>query len=233
MENENKKSFGKIFLDGLYLNNPVLSLFLGLTLAILATTYTQEALIIGILVFINLFLTELLVSLFRKSLTKEGAYIFAAVLAAGFSAMEGILIENEFANLLSTDLGYSWAIYTFVPFLATTSIVLKKSEEALSRPLSDTIADSLGSGLGYLLALVLIALCREILFTGAITFNGFDGETYGPILWDSSDFKISVMGKVFGGFFFTGLFSGIHGAIVNHIHKKESVAPATETKEEK
>jgi len=222
MENEKKPSFGKTFLDALYVKNPVFSLFLGLTIALLATNRLQTAFIVGLIVFVDLLLTESIVSLLRNHLGKAGAYLLSSALSAGFATLGGILVSNTMGYLIDAKTASDSLVEiltVLVPFAATSSLVLAKSEDALTRPFALTLADSLGSGLGYLLALLVLALFREFLATGGVTFIGPDRLSYGPMLKNFP--KISLLAKPFGGFLFAGLFSGIHGSIVLGIRKHQ------------
>ncbi|MDY2895665.1 MAG: Rnf-Nqr domain containing protein, partial [Candidatus Enterosoma sp.] len=75
---ESKKGFLRSFVDGLFFNNPVLSLFLGLTIAVIATARVQAALAIGAIVVLVLLITNLILSLLRKNLSKVTAAVVAA-----------------------------------------------------------------------------------------------------------------------------------------------------------
>ena len=220
MENtENKKSFLKSFLDGLYFKNPLLSLFLGLTLAVLATNRLQTSLMIGLIVIITMFITLSVISLLRKHLDKVTATIAAAIISAGLASIFAMLIDSLLPGLMNAEESkYKLVLFTVIPFVSTTSLVLAKSEECLSRSYSETVADVLGSGLGYVLALALIAVIREILSTGAITFVDNAGKLYGPILFKSG--YIKMFADPFGGLLFVGLFAGIHGTVLHLISKK-------------
>jgi electron transport complex protein RnfE len=221
MENENI-SFGKAFLNGLFFKNPLLTLYLGLTLAIIATTRVEIAFFVAVIALIDIFCTQLIVSLLRKQLTKISAFILAAIISAGIATIFTILIDNLLPGLVTPAEGYDQfavVLYSVVPFVATTSLVLGKTEDTLSQKTSTTIADSLGSGLGFLLALVILAVIREILATGAISFVTNSGNVFGPVLFKKA--PAALFAKPFGGFLLAGLFCGLHGTILACINKKQ------------
>ena len=216
----NKKGFLRSFVDGLFFNNPVLSLFLGLTLAVIATARVQAALAIGAIVVLVLLITNLILSLLRKNLSKVTAAVVAAIISAGLSTIAMILVGKFFGFLTQAELTkYSIALLPIIPFVAVTSLVVQKSEDILSRDFTDTLGDTLGSALGFFLVLVLISLIREVLASGAITFVKADTTVAQLALWDASKFKIGMMSNTFGGLLLVGLFSGLHLAIISFIKK--------------
>ena len=216
---ENKKGFLRSFVDGLFFNNPVLSLFLGLTLAVIATARVQAALAIGAIVVLVLLITNLILSLLRKNLSKVTAAV-VAIISAGLSTIAMILVGKFFGFLTQAEpTKYSIALLPIIPFVAVTSLVVQKSEDILSRDFTDTLGDTLGSALGFFLVLVLISLIREVLASGAITFVKADTTVAQLALWDASKFKIGMMSNTFGGLLLVGLFSGLHLAIISFIKK--------------
>ena len=219
---QTKKGFLSSFLDGLYFNNPVLTLFLGLTLAVLATTRFQTALMVGVLTLFILFFTVLIVSLCHSFLNKVGATILSAILSACFATVTMLLLVAYAPKLIDTENEKAIALLTLVPFISTTSLVLIKGQESLEHPLSDNLGDALGSGIGFLLALVLIAFVRELLATGAITFTAIDGTSSTWTAW--SGWTLGILSQPFGGFFLVAIFSGIHLAILEAKKQKASVA---------
>ncbi|MDY6064417.1 MAG: Rnf-Nqr domain containing protein, partial [Candidatus Enterosoma sp.] len=100
---ENKKGFLRSFVDGLFFNNPVLSLFLGLTLAVIATARVQVALAIGAIVVLVLLITNLILSLLRKDLSKVTAAVVAAIISAGLSTIAMILVGKFFGFLTQAE----------------------------------------------------------------------------------------------------------------------------------
>ena len=217
---ESKKGFLRSFVDGLFFNNPVLSLFLGLTLAVISTARVQAALAIGAIVVLVLLITNLILSLLRKNLSKVTAAVVAAIISAGLSTIAMILVGKFFGFLTQAEpTKYSIALLPIIPFVAVTSLVVQKSEDILSRDFTDTLGDTLGSALGFFLVLVLISLIREVLASGAITFVKADTTVAQLALWDASKFKIGMMSNTFGGLLLVGLFSGLHLAIISFIKK--------------
>ena len=157
----------KNFLKGIIAENPLFVSILG-TCPALATTKTLEAAIgMGFLFTIVLLCSSVLVSLLRKFISEEirtPAYI---VIIATFVTIVKML-ANAFLPALYSTLG------VFISLIVVNCIVLGRAEAYASKngPF-DSFIDALGMGVGYTLAIMLMAIFREFLGTGAFVF----GET--------------------------------------------------------
>ena len=151
------------FLKGLIAENPLLVSVLG-TCPALATTKTLESAIgMGILFTVVLICSSVLVSLLRKLISEEirtPAYI---VIIATFVTMVKML-ANAFLPELYSTLG------VFISLIVVNCIVLGRAEAYASKHnVFDSLIDALGMGLGYTIALLLMAFFRELLGTGGFT----------------------------------------------------------------
>ena len=155
----------KNFLKGITIENPLFVSILG-TCPALATTKTLEAAIgMGILFTIVLICSNIIVSLIRKLIPEEiktPAYI---VVIATFVTIVKML-TNAFLPELYSTLG------VFISLIVVNCIVLGRAEAYASKNKPfDSFIDALGMGVGYTLAIMLMALFRELLGTGAISFG--------------------------------------------------------------
>lgn len=155
----------KNFLKGIIQENPLLVSILG-TCPALATTKTVEAAIgMGILFTIVLICSSVLVSLLRKLITEEirtPAYI---VIIATFVTIVKMLTNAFLPDLYST-------LGVFISLIVVNCIVLGRAEAYASKnTVFDSFIDALGMGVGYTLALILMAFFRELLGTGSFTFG--------------------------------------------------------------
>ena len=153
------------FLKGIVNENPLLVSILG-TCPALATTKSVEAAIgMGLLFTIVLVCSNVLVSLLRKLISEEirtPAYI---VIIATFVTIVKML-TNAFLPELYSTLG------VFISLIVVNCIVLGRAEAYASKNgVFDSFIDALGMGVGYTLAIMLMALFREILGTGAFAFG--------------------------------------------------------------
>lgn len=162
---EGKKSTKLNFLKGLLVENPLFVSVLG-TCPALATTKTIEAAIgMGILFSIVLIFSNVLISLIRKLVPDEVRTPCYIVVIATFVTMVKML-SNAFLPELYSTLG------VFISLIVVNCIVLGRAEAYASKNSPfDSFIDALGMGVGYTLAILSIAIFREVLGTGYITFG--------------------------------------------------------------
>ena len=173
----------KNFLKGLFIENPLFVSILG-TCPALATTKTLEAAIgMGLLFTIVLICSNVLVSLLRKLIPDEirtPAYI---VIIATFVTIVKMM-TNAFLPELYSTLG------VFISLIVVNCIVLGRAEAYASKNnVFDSFIDALGMGVGYTLAIMLMAFFREIIGTGAFSF--------GNIFTFIHSFKLQIIPKAY------------------------------------
>ena len=155
----------KNFLKGIIAENPLFVSILG-TCPALATTKTLEAAIgMGILFTIVLLCSNVLISLLRKIIPEEVRTPAYIVVIATFVTIVKML-TNAFLPALYSTLG------VFISLIVVNCIVLGRAEAFASKngPF-DSFIDALGMGVGYTFAIMLMAVIREFLGTGAFTFG--------------------------------------------------------------
>ena len=153
------------FLKGIINENPLFVSILG-TCPALATTKSLEAAIgMGILFTIVLVCSNILVSLLRKVISEEirtPAYI---VIIATFVTMVKMFAQAYLPELYST-------LGVFISLIVVNCIVLGRAEAYASKnTVKDSLIDALGMGVGYTLAIMLMAFFRELLGTGAFSIG--------------------------------------------------------------
>ncbi len=152
-------------LKGIVNENPLLVSILG-TCPALATTKTVEAALgMGLLFTIVLICSNVLVSLLRKLIPEEVKTPAYIVIIATFVTMVK-MFTNAFLPELYSTLG------VFISLIVVNCIVLGRAEAYASKnKVFDSFIDALGMGIGYTLAIILMAFFRELLGTGAFTFG--------------------------------------------------------------
>ena len=155
----------KNFLKGIIAENPLFVSILG-TCPALATTKTMEAALgMGILFTVVLICSSVLVSLLRKLISEEirtPAYI---VIIATF-----VTIVKMFTNAFLPEL-YS-TLGVFISLIVVNCIVLGRAEAYASKNnVFDSFIDALGMGVGYTLAILLMAFFREFLGNGGFSIG--------------------------------------------------------------
>ena len=183
---------------GIVRENPVFVMLLGLCPSLAITTHVVNALGLSAGVIVVMVLTNLTVALAGGRVpTAARAPVYLAVVAVFVTVVD--LIMRAYLTELSTRLGI------YVPLIVVNCLVLGRAE-AFARTASPGRAalDALGMGVGFGLALTLIALVREVLGAGTITVfpvGAFDGVVVVPGLVDQ---PVAVIGLSSGALLVVG-----------------------------
>lgn len=207
------------FVTGIFKNNPLFIAVLGTCPALAVTTSFETALGMGILFTFVLVCSNVIISLLRKLIPEEIEIPAFIVIVAAF-----VTIVKRFTNAFIPNLYASLGV--FLSLIVVNCVVLGRAEAfaKYNGPL-DSLLDGLGNGIGYTLAIVIIALIREILGTGRLTFGKVFTfiPTYSlPILKGASyDFSRSVFTNAAGGFIVFGVVLFVINAITLHKQNKK------------
>ena len=207
------------FVTGIFKNNPLFIAVLGTCPALAVTTSFETALGMGILFTFVLVCSNVIISLLRKLIPEEIEIPAFIVIIAAF-----VTIVKRFTNAFIPNLYSSLGV--FLSLIVVNCVVLGRAEAfaKYNGPL-DSLLDGLGNGIGYTLAIVIIALIREILGTGRLTFGKVFTfiPTYSlPILKGASyDFSRSVFTNAAGGFIVFGVVLFVINAITLHKQNKK------------
>ena len=200
----------KNFLKGIFIENPLFVSILG-TCPALATTKSVEAAIgMGILFTIVLICSNLLVSLLRKLIPDEirtPAYI---VIIATFVTIVKMM-TNAFLPELYSTLG------VFISLIVVNCIVLGRAEAYASKNKPfDSFIDALGMGAGYTIAIIVMAIFRELLGTGGFTFGKiFTFISTVKLQIVPKGYEISMFQNPAGAFIVFGVILGVIAFIKN------------------
>ncbi len=194
--------------SGVVRKNPVFVLTLGLCPAVAVTHQVNYALALGLAVMILLPLSSAAAVVLRDVLSREVLFPLYLFITAGLTAMTVLIFQVRWP-LLTENLGI------FLPLTAVNCVILGRGQPLLpgTRP-QQVLADGLGTGLGFSLALGLIALVREVLGSGRITLfpvGGFDGILLIPGLHEAP-LRIFTAGA--GGFLVLGYLTALIRAAV-------------------
>lgn len=224
MANEIKRSQHKeSFVAGVISNNPLFVMILGTCPALAITTSVEAAFGMGLLFLFVLVCSNVLISALRKIIPEEVETPAYIVIIATF-----VTIVKMFCNAYLPDLYSSLGV--FLSLLVVNCIVLGRAEAFAGHSgVLDSFLDGLGNGIGYTLALLLIAFIREIIGTGYLTFGlifTFIPYTRIGILKavdGSFDYSMSLFTSPTGGFIVFGLIMAV---LQGHKARKEQKARA-------
>ena len=195
----------KNFTKGLIKENPVLVLVLGTCPTLATSTSVINALGMGAAATIVLLCSNIVISALRKVIPNKVRIPCYIVLIAGFVTAVQMLVKA-----FAPDLDKSLGIY--LPLIVVNCIILGRAEMfANKNKVFDSAIDGLGMGLGFTLALFLMATIREVFGNG--TFAGIAL----PVLGEN---HISILTMAPGGFLVFGLLIACMNKFAKHKPKK-------------
>jgi electron transport complex protein RnfE len=151
-----------IIKDGLWDNNGVLSMLLGMCPAMAMTTSATNGFGMGLATAAVMAASSLLVAAFRKRITQEVRIpVFILIVAAMVTLVD--LAMNAFMHELYKVLGL------FIPLIVSNCLPLARLEAfAAKQPVLPSFLDGLFMGIGFTVALTAIGAVREIIGSGTL-----------------------------------------------------------------
>ena len=194
-----KLSNKAVFLAGIIKENPVFVALLGCCPTLATTKSVEAALGMGLLVILTLIGSNVLISLLRKIIPAEVKIPCYIVIIATFVTIIKLLTQ-AFIPALYDSLG------VFISLIVVNCIILGRAESFASKngPKA-SFFDAVGTGIGFTMALCIIAFIRELVGTGALTF-GYYFPLPTPLKWQifPESIAISLFVQSAGGFLVLG-----------------------------
>ena len=154
------------FWYGIFKNNPTFRLVLGLCPTLAVTTSLENALGMGLAASFVLVCSNGLDSALRKVIPAAVHIPCYIVIVAAFDTTTDLLMQ-AYLPALSESLGI------FIPLIVVNCVILGRAEAfACRNGVVDSLADGLGTGLGFTLSLALVAAVREFVGAGSLTVWG-------------------------------------------------------------
>ena len=220
-----KKS--SIFLHGITSENALFVSLLGMCPALAVTKSIESAFGMGVLFTLVLFGSSTLISLLRK-LIPDAIRIPSYIIIIATSVTLVKMLSNAFLPELYSTLG------VFLSLLVVNCVILGRAEAFASKnSVSDSMIDALGNGVGFTLAIMLIAFFREGLgagyfslgktFTFIADWNRGQAITIPFLKGPGYDYSLFVLINPAGGFLVLGLVLASIAAIKNAKEQKKKV----------
>ncbi len=208
MANATDVSLSKTFIVGLWQENPVLRLLLGMCPTLAVTAAVKPALTMGISVIFVLFCSNVVVSLMRNLLKPHLRILMFTLTIATFVTIADLFLKAYVPDMSET-------LGPYVPLIIVNCIIICRAEACASQNgLVVSMIDAIGMGLGFTATLCVLAGIRELLATGKV----FEITVLSPVSQDGWFTPWAAMGMPVGAFVTLGLLLGL----VNMITKKQA-----------
>ncbi len=201
-----KKKLSSVFLNGILTENPTFRLVLGTCPTLAVTTAAVNGIGMGLAATFVLIGSNVVISLLRNVIPSKVRIPAFVVVICTFVTIVQMLMQ-AFIPSLYESLGL------FIPLIVVNCIILARAEAFASKnTVIASAVDGLGMGLGFTLALTLIASIREILGNGSVFGIQLFGESFQPML---------LMILPAGGFLTFGLMIGLVNFLSERTAKRE------------
>ncbi len=169
-------TLGQEFRKGFWKENAVFRLLLGLCPALAVTTTAENGLGMGLATTFVLVCSNIVVSALRKVIPPKVRIPSFIVVIASFVTVVQLCMEAYVYDLYK-------ALGIFIPLIVVNCLILGRAEAFASKNrLVPAVADGVGMGLGFTLALFVLGAVRELLGSGTLLGYAVFGSSYQPLL---------------------------------------------------
>ncbi len=200
------------FVKGLWKDNPVFVMLLGMCPVLAVTNSVINALVMGIATTFVLLMSNILVSSLRKVIPKQVRIATYILIIATFVTVADYTIK-------AVSLEVHKSLGAFIALIVVNCMILGRAEAFASKnTLGKSILDALGMGTGFTFAVLCLGIVREVLGSGSFAGVDLFGPSFEPL---------TIMILPGGAFFVLGAYLMWFSAIKN---RKERQRKAVEEK---
>ena len=204
-----KATFANTMINGIITENPVFVMLLGMCSTLAITTEAMNGIGMGAAVTVVLTLSNLIISLLRRIIPDKVRIPCFIVVIASFVTMTDLLMKAYLPSL-------SEALGMFIPLIVVNCIIFARAEAfACKNPPLLAIADGIGCGVGYTLAITVLAIVRELLAKGTVFGTQVMPQAY-------CDAPMEIIGKAPGAFILLGVLMIAFNAVRNASLKRKA-----------
>ncbi len=159
---------------GIWKENPVLVQLLGLCPALAVTNTVPNAIAMGLATFFVLTGSSLLVSLVKNWIPSEVRISAYILIIATFVTIADLVLAAV-VPLIHKELG------AFIALIVVNCMILGRQEAFASKqPVGRSLLDAVGTGTGFMIAMLMMGTFREVLGNGSIMGVSVLGENFQP-----------------------------------------------------
>ncbi|MCK4640140.1 MAG: electron transport complex subunit E [Candidatus Marinimicrobia bacterium] len=189
-----KITLSREFLKGLWDENPVLRMLLGLCPALAVTNSGINGLSMGLAVIFTLVMSSAIISIARNIIPKEVRIPTFIIVIATFVTIADKMLAAYFPDI-------SKALGPFVPLIVVNCIILGRQEAFASKnSVGRAVIDALGMSIGFTITITILGSFRELFGVGTIFAVQIMPDSFEPLM---------VMVLQPGAFLTLGLMIGI------------------------
>ena len=171
-----KQTHLNFFTNGIIKENPIFRLMLGLCPVLAVSTSVIDALGMGLATTFVLAGSNVVISMFRRRIPPQIRIpVFIVVIATFVTVIDYLMLA--FFPVIHQSLG------VFIPLIVVNCMVLGRAEAFASRnPVFPSLLDGLGTGAGFVFAIVILGTVREVIGNGTLFGVNILGAAYEPFL---------------------------------------------------
>ncbi|MGI5898770.1 MAG: electron transport complex subunit RsxE [Christensenellales bacterium] len=194
-------SLKKLFMNGIIDENPTFRMALGMCPTLAVTTQAINGIGMGLATTFVMLCSNIIISLLRNQIPERIRIPVFVIIIATFATLVDLVMQAYTPALYE-------ALGIFIPLIVVNCVLFARAESfAFKNPVLPSAVDAIGMGLGYTLALTLLAAVREIIGSGSVFGVALFGPAFEPAI-------MFVMAP--GGFITLGILMGF----LNHLQKK-------------
>jgi len=161
-------------LRGVWRENPVLVQLLGLCPALAVTNTVANSLAMGLATFFVLVGSSFLVSIFKRLIPSEVRIAAFILIIATFVTIADLLLAAIVPDIHK-------ALGAFIALIVVNCMILGRQEAfASKRPVGRAVLDAVGTGAGFMVAMLMMGSIRELLGNGSLLGVNLFGPSYEP-----------------------------------------------------
>lgn len=159
---------------GIWRENPVLIQMLGLCPALAVTNTVENSITMGLATFFVLCGSSFLVSIFKRFIPQAVRISTYILIIASFVTVADMTLEALVPETHK-------ALGAFIPLIVVNCMILGRQEAfAAKRSVGRSLLDAAGTGVGFIIALLMLGTVREVVGYGTFLGISLFGPSYEP-----------------------------------------------------
>jgi electron transport complex protein RnfE len=200
------------FKNGLFVENPLLVLMIGLCSALAVSNKVENTIFMGVAATFVLVMSNVIIASIKKLTPQQIRIPIFIVVIASFVTIVDLTMRGYFPAAYER-------LGVWIPLIVVNCIILGRAEAfAYKNSVFRSMGDGFGMGAGYTIVLVTTGFIREILGTGKLELFGMKIAPFGAGFAKTPALFFALFP---GSFLVFGLLIGLHNVLSEKYFKKE------------